>query len=881
MADEKLPQFKGTEQFQPGTQPLPFGDTYKKLAENSNVLGNLGAEVAMNAAQQGAKLAGIQYGKEPKGNILPAFTKTDEAFTDAYRSTAYATLSVQADELMTSGVRTLLGSGAPLTQAGIDSFVANMLEGINDIADLAPDVDKEQLKNQFSSNLVASQAKLQEKLISEEQARMKDEFASFVAQSNETISNAAVNGHKKLARDEYNAQVEKAKAQLDAGLLSKTQYESAKKAARITLLSGEAYSDYLKAKDNNKENEFLHKFQSKTPNGWTPLEHGYVMQNLAARIKNAASLDSQYQQNMLTEAQAQLNITGGVTPELMTKIASEANDTTKTKLALMLSSNKNRGDAFGAGVQKAIENMGNFAALDELSEKELNGGYNATWQSLIAANPNITEAQAKVLAYTNFEKPAPAFIREFNNKAASDNPEDKNEALMSLNQIRNDKPGHLAKLNDDSINSLDLYESLSSGSSQRDAAIKANDIVFDDSKQREVERDNRWKNYKKSNKFTKKNADITKIMKDITGLDIKPEQITLAVELKEKLEQKVRAMGGVIGEESFLKGLGLLSTTNQNGKEEVAWNPLEKSQGATKETMPLWRQQIIEQAMLQLEVINSEYDKNTQKQRKGEGFDPNDFTITPVRPLAITEEDREAARQEYEKLVKRIDDYGESGGPYIADIFDASRGFTEEESKRVAELQEVLKSPLFQGSKEEFEKLTSELKPLAKNIERVREIGGQLQILQEAGMDPDPEVTASLMKEKNELLASKDRFDELQRLLRPYQVLTEPRVRIKYRDGRIEDFTLGIYNPNNLGTYNVKLVDSDGRPRSFPGIRNVNFSPDRRDFEEKYARFVDISNSGGEGELVNVIKGKAEVREAMEAHVEGRRTESKRLTDGL
>lgn len=880
MANEKLPEFKGQEQFQPGTQPLPFGDAYRKLAENSNVLGKLGAEVAMSAAQQGAQLAGIKYGKDPKGNIFPAFTKTDEAFTEAYRSTAYATLSVQADELMTNGVTTLLGSDGPLTQEGIDSFAANMLEGINDIAELAPDIDKEQLKTQFASNLMASQGKLQEKLINEEQARMKDEFTAYVTQSNETISNAAVNGEKKLARDEYNTQIGKAKAQFDSGLLSKTQYETAKKTARITLLSGETYGDYLKAKANDKENDFLHKLQSETPNGWTPLEHGYVMQNLAARINSANNLDRQHQQNMLTEAQAQLNSLSGITPELMTKITSEGDDTTKTKLALMLSSDKNRSNTLNSEVQKAVNNMDNFAVLDGLSEKALNGGYNVTWRSLMAANPNLTEAEAKVLAYTSYAKPPTAFIREFNNKAASDNPEDKNEALMQLNQIRNDKPGHLAKLNDDAINALDLYERLGSGSSQIDAAIKANDVIFDNSKQREAERDNNWKNYKSSKKFTKKNADITKIMSDITGQKLKPEQITLAVRLKEMLEQKVRAMGGVVGEESFLKGLGLLGTTNQNGKEEVAWNPLEKSQGATSETMPLWRQQVAEQVMnLVGPGTNNAYDKNTEKQKRGGDHDPNDFTITSVRPLAITEEDRESATQEYKKLVKRIDNYGESDGFYTPDVFNFPAGFTESESERVAELQEILKSPIFQGSRKELDELTAELKPLAEKIERAREIGAQLQVLQE--YDTDPEAFELLTKERGELLkgGTRARFDELQRLLRPYQVFTAPRVRIKYRDGRIEDFTLGIYNPNNRGTYNVKLVDGEGRPRSFPGmedkngnaIRNVYFTPDRKNFEEKYARFVDISNSGGEGELANVIKGKAEVTEAMESLVEKRK----------
>ena len=123
MAD--LPQYKRSEQLQPATTNVGFEKVAARQASAGNLLTNIGSEVAMRTAINRAERAGIEYGKTPSGDLLPAFNKTDEAFQKAYRTTAQASLALQGEELLQNGLMTV-NSATKITPQLISDFSTNI-----------------------------------------------------------------------------------------------------------------------------------------------------------------------------------------------------------------------------------------------------------------------------------------------------------------------------------------------------------------------------------------------------------------------------------------------------------------------------------------------------------------------------------------------------------------------------------------------------------------------------------------------------------------------------------------------------------------------------------------------------------------------------------
>lgn len=604
MANE-VPTIQQTEKLETSLTPMNFGDAARQSAHASNIGSAIGADISLKAATARAELDGIEYGKNPQGDLLPSFTKADEAFNNAYRQQAKATIALQADQMMSNGLATLNQSNK-LSPELIENFNNNAIASMDDLVGMAPKQDQEVLRNAIASQILQANEKLNNKLLDQQRADQLDTHNNYAAQTAINMFDAGANGNDAAAKSYYNDIVNSNNAAVEAGLISKTDATTANESAKINYYTAREYSKALTAINNKTLPQFLSDFGKNPPKDMSPSEYVQVTKGLLGLINLQESTESRNQSLIMSEANVALQLDQMTQPMLKElKETLDPENFNKVLATYEIKAEKRRQAIKDR--QFIYNNLGDAGALSQVPDGQLNDAYQDMVSAILRDNPQMDPFAAKTFVASNTARAIPAYIKEVNGKATSGNADSMQQALTGLKSLGETYPAATDGITSNARNMMTMFEQgLDSNDPQTAAELAQKAVLSVDATERTKREENL--KYIHKNLFESGDRDKSKPLikgaKAVSGIDptATRDPIGFAMMVKDTFDLNYLALGDENAaitrtKEKINKGYAQ-SYSNTIGKNKplVERFPVEMALGASKQQIPIVNNMIADAA---------------------------------------------------------------------------------------------------------------------------------------------------------------------------------------------------------------------------------------------------------------------------------------------
>jgi len=428
--------YQRTETVQPVRMP-DFQNAMTTYAADTNWMSFIGSQVAAKASDAIAQKIGGEMGKNPKGNLGPTFTDFDKTMKDSYNTQAQATLSLQANKLITdSNVET--ASATRITPSLIASTNQSIQKGLQNILKNAPDDVKPHMELQFGNAMLEQSANLSGRMIREQKEDQKNNNALATDMNTQHAYSFGLNGNEKagLAAVENTRRLNEASAA--ARLITPETAKTNIDAARQSYLSGKQINQYEKARTQGKGEEYLKSIADKKPKDLSDSDYMSVTNNLMQYVNNQDALRSQNQSLALAKFQTSVamnpmapNMTQQM-DELKNNVSPEAYEKAQLDyINAVKAYNLEQGN-----VNEAMATWGDAAASARRTEKATNNGFDRLTARLVQQRDQqgspISNDEAEVQVAASAGGRVPVFEKSLDNKLLSGNP---NSIASAANQM--------------------------------------------------------------------------------------------------------------------------------------------------------------------------------------------------------------------------------------------------------------------------------------------------------------------------------------------------------------------------------------------------------------------------------------------------------------
>ena len=837
----EIPEFKSTEKFQPTASPLGFERAAEKQAAAGNILTNIGSEIALRAGINRAEQAGIELGKNPKGDLLPVFNKTDEAFQNAYRNTGQATLTLKGQELINNGLNTV-NSASKLSPGLIDNFSSQIEKGIEAISSQAPSIDRTAVSQNLKLGLINAKSKLDEKLAKQNTQELKDNFAAYTDETNTLIFDISSSGDTKGGEAVLSNLEQSVRAQVESGLLSPDEGENIIKIAKINHLTGTQFNKAQDARNAGKLDEYLSNYGKAPVEGMTPSEWVKVGNNLLTLLNFQDATDAKKQATLAAEIDLHI-ARNDVTNDLLLRAQEEQTPEAFIKTLTKLEIQNQKNQKLLQKIKTTSEGWSNPAKFALFEKDDINDTYDIMWREL-AQKDAMDDWSAKTQIASTAGGAIPDYIKEFNARASTANPESIELAANALKFIEKVRAANLDGVDSKSRGMINSYERQKTANVDSVTAAKnAEQAIFNVDESELNKRNTQWVMINKK-VFGNNNDRLEKGAKEIAGTMSSTNPVDFSLRVQEMYKDAYLEVGNQIDAQTqvqqyFTNAYG--DTTVNGFKQEGQFGTIEQALQISENEIPLVQLQISEQAQLKLENYN-----------KGNFEYKYKFKF----PISVTLEDREAAQREYDEILKTM----------------------QFNNPRYKELKGILASAI-QISPREVEIISNELAEITSRATLEETIKSkhfstlpeseQIRLIQEGG-NGVPANQATI-----------DRIIELRKKIKAIENPGRPILQQIDSQGNTKDYYVGIVRaPNgqkiaNQPVYYMRLVNMDNRMENFTGAMQHNggellYIPDIPDFEQKFSRYIYTASAGGEAAISDMRRKLAEHNDKATKFVEDR-----------
>lgn len=414
-----------------------------KFASDTNWMSALGSQVASTASSALASKLGGESGKNPHGDIGIALTDFDKNFKQSYDTQAQATLSVQAQKLI-SDSNIELAKQPRLSVGMIQNAQAGVGKSLQKIFANAPDSVRPNLEHQYSSVMIQQNESLTRHMITQNREDMRDNTLSGSKVYAENAHSLAMGGDEKGSM----ATVKDAERSADAAYASRTltrqEAQTIKDTAQISMLSGKYTREMLLAEKNGKRGEFEKNLALNPPKDIPDKYHAAVLNNVVGYMGMQDRLRSE-QENYLSQ-------------EMHNRIATDPNSISGTDWAAFESQvsplkasqmkfnwiqalKAKKSD--GMSESDLIRQWGNAEAGANSSEKIKNSAFNSQVASLQTKNPNISHDDAEVQVAMSAGFKIPVFEKTLENKLLNANPVNIQSAVHQMQMLDELEAAHV------------------------------------------------------------------------------------------------------------------------------------------------------------------------------------------------------------------------------------------------------------------------------------------------------------------------------------------------------------------------------------------------------------------------------------------------------
>ena len=406
---KELPILEQSAQVQPSLGGGNFGAAAAQSAQADLQIANFGAEIAQNAATQRARLAGIEAGKNPRGDV-GVFTKTDEAYVQAYKQEALSTLDFKGKQVINDMYADIAQN--PTSEA-LTTFKNSSLQTIEELVANAPKEIQGDLHRSLEGTAMNNFYSLFGAFNQKEMKNYADVVMHGVSQGSNEIYDRAVIGDEKGANEINSMVLDRLKAAVDKGAINPSAITAYKDTAKSILQNAKAEYEMNNAKSPEA---YLAEMQNKKWLAELPAtERNNVIANTVNRFnQQQAALGAQqginyieYQTKIATGQmtqgdwiQAESRVDGGQLAQL------------KYKQATMAAEGATENRLMAQAMQHSTDGAFLNAQYSDKQKEAIHNGLTKIRAAEVGLNPDDMPFKERVMGSLGMHMPSPRLNKE-------------------------------------------------------------------------------------------------------------------------------------------------------------------------------------------------------------------------------------------------------------------------------------------------------------------------------------------------------------------------------------------------------------------------------------------------------------------------------------
>jgi hypothetical protein len=482
MATEDLRPITRTTSLGSGVGVTDFHKAMNDFSASANTMGQMGSKMAQAASNSFSEHMGYENGKNPSGNVLPAFTESQAHYNASYKAQSQATLGLQISELLTNGQFELKKLGT-LTPESLESFNKNITNGAKPIFDMAPEGVKQNLENHFNNSMLQINGSLNTKMLGQQQAAKRAQQSSANNEATIAIYDSASALNLDGAMEQLQSVLDLNKANLANGVISGKEYASNNSQALLALHKGQYNGLASRARDVGKLEEFLFDLATNKPNELNYKEWEEIKKSVASNVKQADSLRKGEQQSIL----ASMKLKDENQMLTQADILQVQKETTSAQFSTFMSQHNirqtkvNKDRALTADITSNWSNPREFA---KFKQPDITKAFDKSVANILTSHvdpvtnePIYTQSQAEQAVIMSAGGPVKSYTDMVNKQLLSGNGEQMLEAGKAWANIHKNHPNNIPISKDAMATMIVFSDKLDSNNDPALSAEQANQII--------------------------------------------------------------------------------------------------------------------------------------------------------------------------------------------------------------------------------------------------------------------------------------------------------------------------------------------------------------------------------------------------------------------
>ena len=498
-------------------------EAYNTVGKSTSIIGEVGSQIAQNAANQLATVRGEEEAiRNPGRQLLPAFTEADSNFVKAFEQQAYNSAISSSNQLLQKQYANIMSE--PLSSSSLELFEKNSMEGLEGIIQNVPQSIRSKLKHDFLNSYNINYFSISKQLAHKNQKELSENFNSQFNQDLRSTVEKIKLGFLDDATTTKERVLENINTAEDSRLISKAEAQSYREMAELSFKTANYVNNVdQKYKTSEKESiDYIRNFFEKPPSNLTPSEHASISKSM---------LDAFHRNEIMTKGSKALNAL---------ELHNAIDNGTVTEAELPLWKDKVGDEEFLKAMGRFEKQQGKLRQNRELAfnamEAKMNGGDTTFWedQEVKGAEEGLLKyfadgkPQGKGLDIQDYENaaiilndPRCDFSKNVQRMALSGNPDSLQQASALIGHHDADKKNHyLDGLSKEARAIVTSYinESIANSGklSPEEIAMKVRNDVLNVSKQ---DMEAREVNFKKKTSDWNDLSEIRRTLSNLTGWD--------------------------------------------------------------------------------------------------------------------------------------------------------------------------------------------------------------------------------------------------------------------------------------------------------------------------------------------------------------------------
>lgn len=475
-----------------------FQGAFQEFADANNSMSAIGARVAQASNNALAQQLGTESGRNPHGELGPSITEFDKNFAASYSAQANATLTIQADKLL-SDARVQMSKPTRLTPELVAQTNAELAAGLNKIAQNAPSNVRPHLEASFASQLLSQNESYQNKMLGDQREDEKNNLINALDISTKQANELAIKGDAKGAERAVAAANEMAASGEANHYFTPQQARVARESTEQAAINGIYINQAMQADKEGKLPEFEKEFAANkhglSNEKW--MAAGQAVQQQMNFIRGLRQQDENLkaQQMMNLIATDPGSITATKWNDFADSVSQLKSEEVKFKYIQALKKNQSS----TASVDGLIKDFSNPEAWANSTDKVQNAAFNKSVNYVMEQSKNlpnpVSHDQAEVQVAASAGGQVSVFTNALKNKLSSANPAYIESAAQQIHALQAMGAGHaLSGLNEQDRTAYTKYEALRDSMEPTEAAREMTNVVYNQDPDVQQANKQKWSN---------------------------------------------------------------------------------------------------------------------------------------------------------------------------------------------------------------------------------------------------------------------------------------------------------------------------------------------------------------------------------------------------